>query len=64
MSECSVDSLRASSGWRQQPAIERVGKAIKKMERRDSMLAVEGAVLFLQKGVRDLVAATPREECK
>jgi len=43
---------RHSFGWKSQPAIKRVKEAvseIKKMARRDPMLAAEGAVLFLGK---------------
>src|SRR5215470_2584371 len=39
-------------GWRSQPAIERVREAvleIKKVARRDPVLAAEGAVLFVEK---------------
>jgi hypothetical protein len=43
---------RNAFGWRSQPAIERVREAaleIKKMARRDPILAAAGAVLFIEK---------------
>ena len=43
---------RHAFGWRSQPAIKRVKEAvseIKKVARRDKMLAAEGSVLFLEK---------------
>ena len=43
---------RAAFGWRSQPAIQRVKEAvseIKKVARKDPLLAAEGAVRFLQK---------------
>ncbi|MEZ4361620.1 MAG: hypothetical protein R3B48_15645 [Kofleriaceae bacterium] len=43
---------RHAFGWRSQPAITRIREAvseIKKIERRDKLLAAEGAVLFLEK---------------
>ena len=43
---------RHSFGWRSQPAIKRVKEAvseIKKVARKDRVLAAEGAVLFLEK---------------
>ncbi len=43
---------RNAFGWRSQPAIQRVREAvaeIKKVRRRNAMLAAEGAVLFLEK---------------
>jgi len=43
---------RRAFGWRSQPAIQRVNQAvaeIKKVARKDKLLAAEGAVLFLEK---------------
>ena len=43
---------RNAFGWRSQPAIQRVREAvleIKKVARRDPVLAADGAVLFLEK---------------
>ena len=43
---------RHAFGWRSQPAIKRIREAvseIKKVARKDKMLAAEGAVIFLQK---------------
>ncbi len=43
---------RRAFGWKSQPAIKRIKEAvseIKKVARRDDLLAAEGAVLFLEK---------------
>ena len=43
---------RHAFGWKSQPAIKRIKEAvseIKKVARRDKVLAAEGAVLFLEK---------------
>lgn len=43
---------RGSFGWKSQPAIKRIREAvseIKKVRRRDAILAAEGAVLLLEK---------------
>jgi len=43
---------RSAFGWRSQPAIKRIKEAVsevRKVARRDKLLAAEGAVLFLAK---------------